>query len=347
MVSHDQDLILLPDSEIDVGTDDDRVAPHGAAWRKLFRFVFAAVIVLALGLVTLTMRGRELGPKESGNFSSSSLDFELAAGQRGDYIEKYQQQERIPYNKMKAGQSSTQYRGQPWKVLTKYPLKNWWGRIRGGTCTHTRTQKNPWWRVALNGEYYISAVRLASRSDCCASRLQNFDVFVGGEKCNSEAQTVPQGKWKEVKCGKSGESITIRLNTPRNVLTLCGFQAFGSPSTTRPSPTPPTPPPKETKETTAGPTAGPIELPPPPPKETTAGPEETKTTTTTATTTTTQSTTYSFRGGEAVCEGHDFDEEQCADIGNGCCHFCSGCSSQGECMSSVGPTPCPAPPPPR
>jgi len=343
MVSHDQDLILLPDSEIDVGTDDDRVAPHGAAWRKLFRFVFAAVIVLALGLVTLTMRGRELGPKESGNFSSSSLDFELAAGQRGDYIEEYQQQEKIPYNKMKAGQSSTRYRGQPWKVLTKYPLTNWFGRIRGGTCTHTRTQKNPWWRVALNGEYYISAVRLASRSDCCASRLQNFDVFVGGEKCNSEAQTVPQGKRKEVKCGKSGESITIRLNTPRNVLTLCGFQAFGSPSTTRPSPTPPTPPPKETKETTAGP----MELPPPPPKETTAGPEETKTTTTTATTTTTQSTTYSFRGGEAVCEGHDFDEEQCADIGNGCCHFCSGCSSQGECMSSVGPTPCPAPPPPR
>ena len=43
-----------------------------------------------------------------------------------------------------------------------------------------RTVRDPqaWWRVDLQAVYFIGAIDLWNRTDCCADRLSNFDVLV-------------------------------------------------------------------------------------------------------------------------------------------------------------------------
>ena len=44
------------------------------------------------------------------------------------------------------------------------------------TCTHTKKQRNPWWKVKLGRDYYIDRVRIYNRQDCCSSRLSRVKV---------------------------------------------------------------------------------------------------------------------------------------------------------------------------
>ena len=61
-----------------------------------------------------------------------------------------------------------------------------WG---GRSCTHTKQMRNPWWKVDLRGKYKVNSVKVWNRSDCCGSRLDPFQVFVGSQRCHPEAAT--------------------------------------------------------------------------------------------------------------------------------------------------------------
>lgn len=48
----------------------------------------------------------------------------------------------------------------------------------GMSCTETDGQ-DPWWRVDLGRDYYVSSVKIYNRVDCCGDRLRNFEIRVG------------------------------------------------------------------------------------------------------------------------------------------------------------------------
>ena len=54
---------------------------------------------------------------------------------------------------------------------------------RGKTCTHTTNVENAWWRVDLGEEEPVSEVYIVNRGDCCAERLDNFEIRVGRLSC--------------------------------------------------------------------------------------------------------------------------------------------------------------------
>ena len=52
------------------------------------------------------------------------------------------------------------------------------------SCTHTKYQKNPWWKVDLQKREVVRKVSLTNRGDCCAERLRQVEVRVGDNGCS-------------------------------------------------------------------------------------------------------------------------------------------------------------------
>ncbi|KAL0189952.1 hypothetical protein M9458_017051, partial [Cirrhinus mrigala] len=50
---------------------------------------------------------------------------------------------------------------------------------RKGSCTLTKTEFNPWWRVDLENVYSISKVAITNREDCCKERLRGAQICIG------------------------------------------------------------------------------------------------------------------------------------------------------------------------
>jgi poly(beta-D-mannuronate) lyase len=47
-----------------------------------------------------------------------------------------------------------------------------------GKITHTNAELHPWWEVTLGGASLISKIDIWNRTDCCANRLDSFDLFI-------------------------------------------------------------------------------------------------------------------------------------------------------------------------
>jgi len=50
-----------------------------------------------------------------------------------------------------------------------------WG---GGSMTHTKFDDNAWWQVDLEDNFMIEVVKVYNRQDCCAHKLDNFDLII-------------------------------------------------------------------------------------------------------------------------------------------------------------------------
>jgi len=114
----------------------------------------------------------------------------------------------------------------------------------GGSCTHTRAESEPWWRVKLKKETAIESVQVWNRGDCCGSRLNGFEVRVGNNGGNqwkrngqcSGKQNIAQGKMKAVGCnGRSGRYVFVVLSGPKRTLSLCEVKVFPSKKAIKPS----------------------------------------------------------------------------------------------------------------
>ncbi|GMH39702.1 hypothetical protein BSKO_07600 [Bryopsis sp. KO-2023] len=113
----------------------------------------------------------------------------------------------------------------------------------GNSCTHTGRTRNlqttlfPWWSVDLGSPKKVTRVEVTNRSDCCAQRLDGFDIHVGDidpsnqrnffstETCAS-GLTVPAGETVSFDCPVQGQYVTIR-SPGFKILTLCEVEVFG------------------------------------------------------------------------------------------------------------------------
>ncbi|XP_038586834.1 fucolectin-1-like [Micropterus salmoides] len=54
-----------------------------------------------------------------------------------------------------------------------------------GSCTATRLENNPWWRLDMRGPYNISYIKVIRRSDCCTSDIQGAEILIGNSVENN------------------------------------------------------------------------------------------------------------------------------------------------------------------
>jgi len=123
-------------------------------------------------------------------------------------------------------QSSTSHGGSSSRAVDGRTDTNW----RDGSCTHTRTETNPWWRVDLETEQEITSVKLWNRGDCCSGRLNGAQIRVGMTDEVEDAQTcatvdsVGAGSSGEFACEASGRFVFVVIPGNNKILTLCEVQ---------------------------------------------------------------------------------------------------------------------------
>ncbi|XP_070537090.1 adhesion G protein-coupled receptor L2-like [Ptychodera flava] len=105
-----------------------------------------------------------------------------------------------------------------------------------GSCTHTKQESEPWWKVDLAVEYTIHTVVVTNRN-YKAQRLQgavirvgNSDVIANNEQCGETitADEISSNEMIEVECCLEGRFVSVQLeSTNHGVLTLCEVEVLG------------------------------------------------------------------------------------------------------------------------
>ncbi|KAL0963959.1 hypothetical protein UPYG_G00315790 [Umbra pygmaea] len=104
-----------------------------------------------------------------------------------------------------------------------------------GSCTHTKLQWYPWWRVDLLKQYKIQYVYIYNRGDCCAERLNGAQILIGDSLVNNGnsnprcavISSIAAGQGGSFYCyGMTGRYVNVVL--PRyDFLTLCEVYVYG------------------------------------------------------------------------------------------------------------------------
>ncbi|XP_067267077.1 pentraxin fusion protein-like [Chanodichthys erythropterus] len=98
-----------------------------------------------------------------------------------------------------------------------------------GSCTQTKSEFNPWWRVDLGNVYRISNVTITNRGDCCKERIRGAQIRVGNSLDNSgnnnelvaTVLTVFSGTQTFSFESVNGRYVNILLPGNDEILTLC------------------------------------------------------------------------------------------------------------------------------
>ncbi|XP_042584245.1 fucolectin-5-like [Cyprinus carpio] len=103
-----------------------------------------------------------------------------------------------------------------------------------GSCTHTKTEFNPWWRADLGNVYSISNVSISNRGDCCKERLRGAQIRIGNNLENNgnnnelvaTVLTVPDSTVTFEFEPVNGRYVNIFLPGNDEILTLCEVEVF-------------------------------------------------------------------------------------------------------------------------
>jgi len=144
---------------------------------------------------------------------------------------------------VRATQSSTSIGGRAERAIDGNTNTRWSQK----SCTHTRHDNHPWWRVDLTKEVQVRTVTVWNRGDCCGARLNGFQVRVGNHgtwgrnpRCGSsqalrQGYRVGQGKSKTVSCQDRRGRYVFVVIPRREYLSLCEVTVVGA----QPPPTKP------------------------------------------------------------------------------------------------------------
>uniref|UniRef100_A0A1A7X759 F5/8 type C domain-containing protein n=2 Tax=Iconisemion striatum TaxID=60296 RepID=A0A1A7X759_9TELE len=104
-----------------------------------------------------------------------------------------------------------------------------------GSCTHTTSQTNPWWRVDLLQSYIIDHINVTNRGDCCSERINGAQIRIGDSpdwRLNPRSGTIYQiaagGTFsKYYPSGVEGRYVTILITGVNKILSLCEVEVYG------------------------------------------------------------------------------------------------------------------------
>ncbi|XP_029115887.1 fucolectin-3-like [Scleropages formosus] len=107
-----------------------------------------------------------------------------------------------------------------------------------GSCSHTRPQTNPWWRLDLLDEYRVYSVSITNRQDSGAERISGAEIRIGKSKDNNgnsnpvcaEVSTIPAGATNTFQCnGIEGRYINLVIPGSGKILALCEVEVDATP----------------------------------------------------------------------------------------------------------------------
>ncbi|KAJ8252207.1 hypothetical protein COCON_G00215190 [Conger conger] len=99
-----------------------------------------------------------------------------------------------------------------------------------GSCSHTKAETNPWWRVDLLESHKITSVAITNREDCCSERINGAEIHIGNSLKNHGNNNpvcavipyIPAGQTRTYQCdGMEGRYVSIVLPGKEKQLTLC------------------------------------------------------------------------------------------------------------------------------
>ncbi|XP_028969767.1 uncharacterized protein LOC105006817 isoform X4 [Esox lucius] len=108
-----------------------------------------------------------------------------------------------------------------------------------GSCTQTKKDTNPWWRVDLKGLYRVRSVSLTNRGDCCPERLDGAEIRIGNSLENNGINNsrcavishIPAGETHYFQCNEmEGRYVVVVIPGREEFLTLCEVEVYGSPT---------------------------------------------------------------------------------------------------------------------
>ncbi|KAF3855677.1 hypothetical protein F7725_016400 [Dissostichus mawsoni] len=133
----------------------------------------------------------------------------------------------------KVTQSSIAFNGNPERAVDG----NLASVYNQNSCTHTKKQRNPWWRLDLQKTYRINTVTITNRKDCCSDRINGAEIRVGNSlnaKGNPNTicaviSSIEAGTSKTFECnGMEGQYVTIVIPGREEYLTLCEVEVTGT-----------------------------------------------------------------------------------------------------------------------
>ncbi|XP_076846232.1 uncharacterized protein LOC143491266 isoform X1 [Brachyhypopomus gauderio] len=108
-----------------------------------------------------------------------------------------------------------------------------------GSCTATKTQTDPWWRVDLLDEYTVTSVTVTNRKDCCSDKINGAEIHIGNSLLNNGNNNALAGVISSITAGHSvtynfekgvsGRYVSVVI-PGKNQLTLCEFEVYGYPT---------------------------------------------------------------------------------------------------------------------
>ncbi|XP_059496918.1 fucolectin-like [Stegostoma tigrinum] len=108
--------------------------------------------------------------------------------------------------------------------------------ISKGSCSRTKVELSPWWRVDFHYHYRVYQVSITTSSD---KALEGAEIHIGDHLENNgisnelcvKIESIPAGQTQMFNCkplGVHGVFLTISVPGKETCLRLCEVQAFGT-----------------------------------------------------------------------------------------------------------------------
>ncbi|KAM7382936.1 hypothetical protein PAMP_002630 [Pampus punctatissimus] len=133
----------------------------------------------------------------------------------------------------KATQSSIYENCMAYYAIDGNRASNW----AEGSCTHTRNDFGPWWRLDLQKTHKVFSVKITNRKSDTAERLNGAEIRIGDSLVNNGNRNprcavihnIPRGYTQTFQCnGMNGRYVNIVIPGRKEFLTLCEVEVYGS-----------------------------------------------------------------------------------------------------------------------
>uniref|UniRef100_A0A3Q1FEY3 Fucolectin tachylectin-4 pentraxin-1 domain-containing protein n=1 Tax=Acanthochromis polyacanthus TaxID=80966 RepID=A0A3Q1FEY3_9TELE len=133
----------------------------------------------------------------------------------------------------KVDQSSVGWSGIPERVVDG----NRACIYKQGSCSHTKRELKPWWRLDLLKTFKVKTVTITNRKDCCSDRLNGAEIHIGNSLIDNGntnpictvIKSIAGGRTETFECyGMEGRYINIVIPNRKEYLTLCEVEVEGT-----------------------------------------------------------------------------------------------------------------------
>ncbi|KAM7382933.1 hypothetical protein PAMP_002628 [Pampus punctatissimus] len=133
----------------------------------------------------------------------------------------------------KAAQSSVYDNRMAYYAIDGNRASNW----AEDSCTHTKSEFSPWWRLDLQKTHKVFSVKITNLNSVNAHRLNGAEIRIGDSLVNNGnknprcavIENIPRGYTQTFKCnGMVGRYVNIVIPGRKEFLTLCEVEVYGS-----------------------------------------------------------------------------------------------------------------------